>query len=159
MAYGDAEDERKWLAKLHAQQTKALNDALSHRDYDQAKRVTGVPLTTESSHDADDLDEPERTEPQTAAEHFREHKHSLLYNLEWADGFLPRESLKDWWLRVEPLDLADAEAGLAAIEAIRDEYQHAVDRYEPSVSQGSRRHDWDYYVPRIGDEIEWVERL
>ncbi len=35
----------------------------------------------------------------------------------------------------------------------------AVEFHEPSNSQISRRMDWDYFVPRIGDEIEHIAAL
>ena len=165
MAYDDYWDRRQDEADRVRRASKAasdLHDALHWKRYDRARWIVGVPPAGAGSDDPDpldDLDEPEDRGPQTVDDQFREHKRELLFDLEWADGFLPRELLRDWWLRVEPLDLAEAEAGLAAIEAIRDEYRHAADRHEPSITEVSRRVDWDYHVPRIGEEIGWVERL
>ena len=158
-----AEDDRRWRADRAAEQTRRLNDALRRRDYDTARWITGVPPADAGADDLDDLDdlgEPGRTDPPTAGEQFREHKQALLFNLEWVyDFLLPPELRQDWARRVAPLDLEQAEAGLPVIEAIRDEYRRAVGRYEPSHREVSRRMDWDYQVPRIGDEIEWVIAL
>lgn len=155
-----AEDDRQWRANRAREQTSKLYDALCRRDYDTARWITGVPPAGAGSDDLDDLDEPGRTDPPTAGEQFREHKLALLFNLEWVyDFLLPPELRQDWARRVAPLDLEQAEAGLPVIEAIRDEYQRAARRYEPSHREVSRRIDWDYQVPRIGHEIEWVIAL
>lgn len=167
-------DDQAWLAKRASDDKRALNEAMRDRNWARARQVTDVPPPDVGSDDLDDLDDfdnlddfddlddldgPEHDAPPTAGTQFREHKRSLLFNLEWADGFLPRELLADWARRVEPLDIVEAEAGLAAIEAIGDEYRQASYRYEPPNSEASRRIDWDYYVPRIGEEIDWLARL
>jgi hypothetical protein len=153
----DRMDDQDWLAKRASETTRRLNEALRDRDWAKARELTGVPPPEAAS---DDLDEPERTDPPTAGEQFREHKHALLFNLEWVyDFLLPEDLRRNWAMRVAPLDIEQPEAGLAVIEAIRDEYERAVYGYQPSNSEVSRRIDWDYQIPRIGDEIEWVERL
>lgn len=182
MAYGDAEEERKWLARSHAAQSKRLTDAILRGDDDIARVTVGVPPADAGEVDpvdlsepdfadlpedldepddpdlADELDEPERTDPPTAEAQFREHREALLFNLEWAGDFLPHELLADWARRIEPLDLARSATGLDEIGEIRGEYQWAAGLHRPPNST-TRRMEWDYYVPRIGHEIDWLERL
>jgi hypothetical protein len=165
----NAQDDRRWADNRAAEQRRRLNDALRRRDYRQAGWITGVPpadVGPDDLEDADDafdiegLDEPERSEARTVEELFREHKHALLFNLEWVyDFLLPPELRESWARRIELLDLAQPGAGLAAIEAIGDEYRRTVSHYEPSNREVSRRMDWDHFVPRIGDEIERVAAL
>lgn len=152
----DRMDDQNRLAELASENTRQLNEALRERNWDKARQLTGVP-PPDAGHEGSD--EPERTDPPTAGEQFREHKHALLFNLEWADPFLPKALLADWAQRVEPLDIEEPEAGAAAIAEIQEEYRRAEDRYEPPNSEVSRRIDWDYYVPRIGHEMEWLAAL
>ena len=168
-----AQDDRRWAEDRAAEQRRRLNHALRRRDYDEARRITGVPPAEAGPDDLDDLDDldafddlddpddlDEPAPPPTAGEQFREHKNALLFNLEWVYDFLmPRELREDWMRRVAPLEIEQAEAGLAAIEAIRDEFQRAVWHHEPTNSEVSRRMDWEWQVPRIGEEIDWVEQL
>jgi hypothetical protein len=158
----NAQDDQKWRVDRTREKSKRLDDAIIRGDEDIARWEAGVPPADAVSNDsdyADEADTPERAEPPTPDKLFREHRNDLLYNLRWAYDYLPQELLDDWTMRVERLDLQEAEAGLPAIEAIRDEYQRAANRYEPSITQVSRREEWDFHVPRIGHEIEWLIRL
>lgn len=158
----NAQDDQKWRIDRAREKSNRLYDAIIRGDEDIARWEAGVPpadAASDSSDSSDSFDATERTDPPTAGEQFREHRLALLFNLEWAYNFLPQELLANWASRVERLDLQEAETGLVAIEAIRDEYQKAAAYYEPPVTQVSRRIDWDYYVPRIGHEIEWLVRL
>jgi hypothetical protein len=151
--WDNAEDDRRWREERERERSRKLHDAMLRGDHDAARWILGVP-PADPAYDIPD--EPESTGPPTVGDQFREHKQGLLFNLEWAYNFLPQEQLADWAARVGPLDIEQAEAGLAAIEAIRDEYQQAASYYEPPYTQVSRRIDWNYYVPRIGHEIEWL---
>lgn len=150
------EDDRRWSADREAERKSRFDQAMREGDHDTARWILGVPPTDTGALSPV---EPERAEPPTAGEQFREHKQALLFNLEWVYDFLPQELCRDRARRVEPLDLEQAEAGLPVIEAIREEYQNAAARHEPPITEVSRRMDWNYYVPRIGDEIEWVIAL
>jgi hypothetical protein len=193
---GDAEAERKMLARRHAEQRSRLHEALLRGDDDIARVTVDVPPTDPGRADPDDLEELEELDeldeveelddlsarddldefddalddldaleepagaaPRTADREFREHRHALLYNLEWARDFLPPELLADWAQRVAPLDLERAEEGVAAIEAIGRDYRRATEFYAPHVTEVSRGIQWDYFVPRIGHELDWLERL
>lgn len=150
----NAQDDARWAADRASEATSALYGALRRGDHDTARWLTGVPPAGSGA------DRPEQTEPPTAGEQFREHTQALLFNLRWAGRFLPQELLADWIARVERLDIErPLAAELAAIEAIREEYERACHRYEPPITEVSSRIEWDYHVPRIGHEIEWVAAL
>ena len=151
-----AQDDRQWRFDRAREQTRELYEANRRGDYDRARWIAGVPPANGS---LDSSDAPERNAPPTAGEQFREHIQELLFNLRWAENFLPQALLENWAMRVERLDIEEAIAGLATIEAIREEYQQAARRYEPHITQASRQMDWNYYVPRIGHEIESVSKL
>ena len=155
----DAQYDAKMRADLARRQSNRLFDAIISGNEDIARDTVGVPPAGGGSGRADEADAQEDTEPPTPDKLFRTHRNDLLFNLRWAQGFLPQEYLENWMARVERLDLQEAEAGLPAIEAIRDEYQHAANRYKPDITRVSRNEVWDYYVPRIGHEIEWLIRL
>jgi len=123
----DGEDERRRAADRASEQTSRLYDALRRGDHDTARWLTGVPPAPFGSGEPG---QPERTDPPTAGEQFLEHQQALLFNLRWAGSFLPQELLADWAVRVERLDIEQPlEASLAAIEAIRNEYERACYRF------------------------------
>ena len=158
----NAQDDQKWRIDRAREKSKRLDDAIIRGDEDIARWEAGVPpadAVSDGSDYADEADPAESTEPPTPGKLFRTHRNDLLFNLEWAYVYLPQELLDDWTMRVKRLDLEEVEAGLREIEAIRDEFQRAANRYEPSITKVSRREEWNYYVPRIGDEIEWLVRL
>jgi len=153
----NAEDDRRWRADRAREQTNRLYDALREGNEDIARWITGVPPAGAGRSGPA---EPESAAPPTAGEQFREHKQALLFNLEWVPDFLlPRELCLDWAGRVEPLDLEQAETGLPVAEALAAEYRQAADRHEPRVTEVSRRIEWDYYVARVGREIDWLVAL
>ena len=154
-----AQDDRQWRFERAREQARELYEANRRGHYDRARWIAGVPPADAGSDSSDSSDAPERTDPPTAGEQFREHKQDLLFNLRWAEDFLPQALLENWAMRVERLDIEEDIAGLAAIEAIREEYQQAACRYEPHITQASRQMDWNYYVPRIGHEIDWMIKL
>ena len=150
----NAEDDRRRAADRAREQTNRLYDALRRGDHDTARWITGVPPADAGS---DDTDAPEPAAPPTAGEQFHEHKQTLLFNLTLA-FVLPEELREDWARRVERLDIELPEGGLAVIEQIGDEYRLAH-RYQPTNFEVSQRMQWDYQVPRVGHEIQWLETL
>jgi hypothetical protein len=155
----DAQDDRQWQFERARERSNELHGAILRGEHDRARWIAGVPPAEAASDGSEATENLENGERQIADEQYREHSQALLFNLRWAEGFLPQALLAEWTTRVERLDLGRPEAGLVEIEAIRNAYRLAVDQHEPTNSQVSRRVEWEYYVPRIGHEIEWLTAL